>query len=157
VRGEQLNFRVTNDALGGDPARGERKVLTILYVLDGQFGRAFANEGDMVSVSGSGMGGMPGGPGPINQPGPGIWWPGSGNYQDLQILEASYGVRERRADVTSRLASLVRNGSLEVRVTDDTMGVDPARGEVKRLRVIYLWQGLRYQTNVPQGGTLSIP
>jgi hypothetical protein len=44
-----------------------------------------------------------------------------------------------------------------MRVSDWTMGGDPAPGLPKTLKVIYLWQGLRYETNVPERGTLNIP
>lgn len=155
VQGDSLNLRVTNDAMGGDPAPNERKVLTVNYVYGGQVGQAFANEGDTLALPASGFGGSY--PGQVNQPNPNVWWPGSGNYGDLQILQASWGAGERRTDVTSRLASQVQGRKLEVRVTRDSMGGDPAPGEVKRLRVVYLWQGLRYQTNVPEGGQLSLP
>jgi hypothetical protein len=37
------------------------------------------------------------------------------------------------------------------------MGSDPAPEQIKLLKVIYLWQGLRYETNVPEHGTLILP
>jgi hypothetical protein len=60
-------------------------------------------------------------------------------------------------DVTSRVASQLSGDRFEMRVSNDTMGGDPAAGQPKRLRVIYLWQGLRYETSVPEGGTLDLP
>jgi hypothetical protein len=37
------------------------------------------------------------------------------------------------------------------------MGRDPSEGHLKRLTVIYLWQGLRYQMSAAEGETISIP
>jgi hypothetical protein len=51
----------------------------------------------------------------------------------------------------------VQDDELLLTVNSDTMGRDPAAGQPKRLKVIYLWQGLRYETNVPENGTVSLP
>ena len=53
-----------------------------------------------------------------------------------QLISADYGAGDDRVDVTSRIQSLVRNGYLNVRVTNDSMAVgDPARGHTKELRL----------------------
>jgi hypothetical protein len=52
-----------------------------------------------------------------------------------QIVRAQYGEGDRWADVTSRVQSLVRGDSLDFRVDNDTMGVDPARDHKKSLRL----------------------
>jgi len=51
----------------------------------------------------------------------------------------------------------VRGNSLQLVVSNSSMGSDPAPGLEKRLRVIYLWQGMRNQTTVGEGETLNIP
>src|SRR5713101_4948221 len=75
----------------------------------------------------------------------------------FQILLASYGETDDRVDVTRRLNDLAHNGQLQIQVSNATMGRDPSLGHVKRLTVIYLWQGLRYQMSAAEGETLSIP
>lgn len=53
-----------------------------------------------------------------------------------QLISADYGAGDNRVDVTSRIQSLVRNGYLNVRITNDSMAVnDPARGHTKELRL----------------------
>jgi hypothetical protein len=62
---------------------------------------------------------------------------------DLEILWAGYGTGDRRREVTDLVASQVRGDQVGMRVSDGTMGGDPAPGLPKTLKVIYLWQGLR--------------
>ncbi len=142
VQGDQLNMRINNDAMGGDPAPDRPKILTVSYEFNGQPGQVVISENGTLNLPGSG--------------GDNGWnWPGGGGR--LQIMRASFGAGDRNADVTSRLASQVQGDQLNMAVTRDTMGGDPAPGQTKRLKIIYLWQGLRYETNVPEGGTVSLP
>lgn len=65
-----------------------------------------------------------------------------------QLIAADYGAGDERVDVTSRIQSLVQNGSLNLRVNNDTLGVgDPARGHVKELR-LHVRQGNRIRDYV---------
>ena len=142
VQGDQLNMRVNNDTMGGDPAPDRPKILTVSYEFNGQPGQVVITENGTLSLPGAG--------------GDNGWnWPGGGGR--LQIMRASFGAGDRNSDVTSRLASQVQGDQLNMSVTRDTMGADPAPGQTKRLKVIYLWQGLRYETNVPEGGTITLP
>jgi hypothetical protein len=141
MQGDRLNLRVTNDSMGGDPAEDRRKTLTVLYIYNGRQGRTVVTEGDTLNLPGNDENN----------------WPSGGSWGQLQILQASYGAGDRRMDVTSRVASQLSGDRFEMRVSNDTMGGDPAAGQPKRLRVIYLWQGLRYETSVPEGGTLDLP
>jgi hypothetical protein len=51
------------------------------------------------------------------------------------LVSATYGSDDNRVDVTSRLLSLTRGGNLNVRVDNQSMGVDPAPRRRKDLRV----------------------
>lgn len=51
------------------------------------------------------------------------------------LISATYGSGDRRADVRSRLQSLAQGGKLFVRVNNQSMGVDPAPGRAKDLRI----------------------
>lgn len=142
IQNDQLSLRITNDAMGGDPAPDRAKILTVSYQYNGQPGQVVVNEKDTLTLPGA-DGGWNGN------------WPGGGGQ--LQIMRARFGAGEQSVDVTGRLAAEVQNDTLNVQVTRGTMGSDPAPGQTKRLNVIYLWQGLRYETNVPEGGTLTLP
>jgi hypothetical protein len=142
IQGDRLNLRITNDSMAGDPAPDRPKILTVSYQFNGQPAQVVVNERDTLTLPGAGNGG-------------GWNWPGGGGQ--LQIMRASFGAGSRNVDVTSQLAAQVQRDRLNMRVDRGTMGSDPAPGQTKRLNVIYLWQGLRYETNVPEGGTVSLP
>lgn len=61
----------------------------------------------------------------------------------VDVISASYGAGNQRADVTERVKALVRNGLLELRVDPDTLGGDPAPGVPKTLRLRYTDEGRR--------------
>jgi hypothetical protein len=143
------NFRVNNTNMGADPAIGRNKTLRIVGRLQNGSTRAFTfNEGAMVnSAMFAGNWG----------PGSGGGWSGGGPA--LRILNANYvpvrGPGGR--DVTNRLQGMVRNNRLNVNVTNQTMGGDPAIGTPKQLTVVYQFQGRTSNVTVPEGGRLSIP
>ena len=147
IQGDQLNLRITNDAMGGDPDPEQRKQLIVFYIFNGRASRVTVNEKSTLTLPGADA---------YNQPNPGYSGGGYGEER-LQILHASYGAGEQRIDVTDLLNSQVRGNSLQLVVSNSSMGSDPAPGLEKRLRVIYLWQGMRNQTTVGEGETLNIP
>lgn len=57
-----------------------------------------------------------------------------GDDGTYQILSASYGTRDGSVDVTDRLRELARR-DVGIRVSNDTFGVDPHRGQHKVLRI----------------------
>ena len=139
IQGDSLSLRVTNDVMGGDPDPEQRKQLIVFYIFNGRQSRVVVNEKDY-----------------LNLPGNDAWNPR--DYDDrLEVLEASYGAGDRRRDVTSFVRSQVRGNSLQLFVSNAALGGDPAENQKKRLRVIYLWQGLRYQITAGEGETLAIP
>jgi hypothetical protein len=156
IQNDQLNLRVTNDAMGGDPARGERKVLTVFYIYNGQQARAFANENDLLRLP---LGRGQGGRGDRDDDDDDYYrryWPGR-SVNELRVLQASWGAEDRNQDVTGQLNGMVRGNQLNFAVNSGSFGGDPAPGAPKRLRVIYMLRGLRYETNVPEGGSLILP
>ncbi len=139
IQGDSLSLRVTNDVMGGDPDPEQRKQLIVFYIFNGRQSRVVVNE-----------------KGNLNLPGNDAWSPRE--YDDrIEVLEATYGAGDRRRDVTSLVRSQVRGNSLQLFVSNPAMGGDPAENQKKRLRVIYLWQGLRYQITAGEGETLAIP
>ncbi len=78
---------------------------------------------------------------------------------ELVILSARYEAIDDSSlgrDVTARLAELVHNGQLEVRVGNSMLGGDPALSHRKRLRVEYTLDGRAAQKTVPEQAVLSI-
>lgn len=139
IQGDSLSLRVTNDVMGGDPDPAQRKQLIVFYIFNGRQSRVVVNE-----------------KGYLNLPGNDAWSPRE--YDDrMEVLEATYGAGDRRRDVTGLVRSQVRGNSLQLFVSNAAMGGDPAENQKKRLRVIYLWQGLRYQITAGEGETLAIP
>ena len=139
VQNDSLNLQINNDTMGGDPADDKRKTLVVSYLYQGETNTVRVNEKEYLTL-----------PGTMANP----WANDSAN---LEILRATWGTAGGSADVTAVVASRLQGGHLEMPVTRETMGIDPAPEQVKLLKVIYLWQGLRYETNVPEKGTLILP
>ena len=135
IQGDQLNLQVTNGTMGGDPAKGQDKILRVQYAYNGRQGQVTINEGDYIRLPG-----------------------GSATYQgNLQILRADYGAGNRFSDVTARLNSQIQGDQLNLQVTNDTMGGDPAKGQDKTLTVQYTYNGSSAQAIVNEGNYLSLP
>ncbi len=84
-----------------------------------------------------------------------------GQYQDdsngIRIVRAYYGVQGRTVNVTELLRSRVRDGVLNIVVTNSALGGDPAPGYDKLLIVVYRYQGTESATAVREGNALSLP
>lgn len=139
IQGDQLRLRINNDSMGGDPARDRHKELTVVYIFNGQQFRARVREGDALNLPGAGD------------------RAGDFSNEPLRILQATYGAGDQRVDVTARVNALMNGERLQFQVSNRSLGGDPAIGQHKRLRVVYLWQGIRYETSAPEGATLAIP
>ncbi len=75
----------------------------------------------------------------------------------VRIVLAYYGVQGRTVNVTDILRSRVREGMLNLVVTNGALGGDPAAGYDKVLIVIYRYQGNETATAVREGNTLTLP
>ncbi|MGB7023144.1 MAG: hypothetical protein WBD73_05040 [Candidatus Acidiferrales bacterium] len=139
IQGDHLRLRVNNDSMGGDPATDRHKELTVVYIFNGQQFRARVNEQDVLSL-----------PGADDRA-------GDFSAEPLRVLHATYGFGDQRVDVTARVGAMVNGDRLQFQVSNWSLGGDPAMGQRKRLRVVYLWRGIRYETSAPEGGTLAIP
>jgi hypothetical protein len=156
---QDARFQVRNDLFGNDPDPGVVKVLRIYARGPGGATRTF-EYGENNYVDGSlftgwsrgdwGEGGWEGG-----------WGHDTGGAVPrgrVEIISAQYGDGRDRHDVTSRLNSMVRDGRISTRVTNDTMGSDPAPGRRKTLWVTYHVGGRgQQQTTIAEGGSLGPP
>ncbi len=75
----------------------------------------------------------------------------------LQILRAEYGAEGQFANVTDALRSRIDDGRLILFVDNYSMGVDPAPGVHKHLRVSYVQDGDRRHTEVDEKTELRLP
>jgi len=156
IQNDSLNMRVDHNSMQADPAPGDRKVLTVFYIYNGRQARAFVNDNDLLSLP---MERAHGGRGDRDDDDDDYYhrfWPGR-SMNELRVLQANWGAEGRDRDVTGQLNGMVRGNQLNVAVNNGTMGGDPAPGMPNRLRVIYMVRGLRYETNVPEGGSLVLP
>jgi len=134
IQDGQLNLEVNNLTMGGDPAPGQAKALTVQYTLNGRSNRVVINEGDTL--------GLP---------------YGTTSQNNLHINRATYGSGYRTVEVTSRLNSQIQNGQLNLQVNTNSMGGDPAPGETKTLTVQYALNGRPSQVIVNDFETLRLP
>lgn len=130
VNGNTLELTVNGDTLGVDPAPGTVKTLTIEYELNGQRQTATAKDAELVIL-------------------PGI--------TSFTIYSATYGAQGRTMDATRAVTARVSNNRLEIPVTSDTLGGDPAPGIVKNLTVDYELNGRRRTATAQDGETLRLP
>jgi hypothetical protein len=75
----------------------------------------------------------------------------------LQINRAVYGKEGLGKDVTQRLQKMIQNNTLDIKVTNITMGGDPNKDADKTLKVDYTFRGKRLQVVVQEGDRLKLP
>jgi hypothetical protein len=75
----------------------------------------------------------------------------------LQILRAEYGAEGQFVNVTDALRSRINDGRLFLFVDNYNLGVDPAPGVHKHLRVSYIQDGERRRTEVDEKTELRLP
>jgi hypothetical protein len=75
----------------------------------------------------------------------------------LEIVRADYGAEGQFINVTDTLRSRMDDGRLSLRVDNYTLGVDPAPGVHKHLRIVYVLNGERRKVVVDEKTFLSLP
>ena len=127
---------VSNATMGGDPARNQRKVLEVVYVLAGGTNTVRVAERKKFSI--------PAG---------------------AEIVSVWYGAKDPNwnppkglvRDIAPALSACVTNGSLSVVVDRHFAGGDPAPGQYKWARVTYVHDGVRNTLICRDGSELTIP
>jgi hypothetical protein len=136
-RGNQLNFRVDNGTLGGDPAPGVPKVLRLaVRDADGRVRQLEFRENQSVLLGGYNF---------------------ANDSRGLRILAAQYGAGNRMIDVTNRLNAQIQGDRLSIPVMNQNMGGDPAKGQSKALTVWYTFDGRSGQAIVNENDRLDLP
>jgi len=77
--------------------------------------------------------------------------------QKLAIRKAEYGTGDQWAEVTTKISAAVKNDKIAQAVDFTAMGVDPAPGKAKRLRVTYALDGLETNAEIPDNQIFHIP
>jgi hypothetical protein len=80
----------------------------------------------------------------------------SAAVKKLVITRAEYGAGDQWADVTAKVAAAVQDDHLSQLVNFQTMGVDPAKGKAKRMKVTYTLDGQEVKAEVPDNQTFSL-
>lgn len=75
----------------------------------------------------------------------------------LEIIKAVYGKEGLGNDVTNRLQKLIKNNTLDIKVSNAILGGDPNKGADKTLKVDYTYRGQRKQVVVKEGDRLQLP
>lgn len=127
VKDNNLNMTVSKETLG-DPAPGTAKKLKVGYTLDGLYYTKTVDDGDVLDIS-----------------------------TRLFISKAQYGdlAHNQADDVTDQVKALIRKNALSVKADNETFG-DPAPNVVKKLRVVYTFDGMRKSKTVAENETLTI-
>jgi len=128
-----LDLPVNASTLGADPAPRSPKTLTVEYELNGQRQTASARDGESLRINAAAA-------------------------ASLQIVNATYGVGRRAlANVTPAVTARVVNNVLELVVNGETLGIDPAPGQVKTLTVEYELNGQRMTATARDLETMILP
>jgi hypothetical protein len=148
---------INNQTMGGDPAVGADKTLSILAKNARNDERKFEyREGGFVPVELFN----------VRREDRRDDWADRGpnhaaserrDFDGLRILRAYYGVQGRTTDVTEFVRGQVRGDSVTLMVTNRTFGGDPAIGADKVLIVVYGYQGMESATAVREGNMLTLP
>jgi hypothetical protein len=133
---QDRRFRLENDVMGVDPAPERVKTLRI-FARDRQGRERTFEYREHDWVDGNQFIGWGGGRWGDDD-GPRGWHGGGGRREDdgeFTILYATYGTDRREVDVTERLREFARRDQ-RLRMGNETFGIDPDPGRVKRLRIV---------------------
>ncbi len=74
----------------------------------------------------------------------------------LRIIKARYGVQGNYRDVTERVQRYVRGDSINMQVTNRSLGGDPVHGQPKELKVVYKKDGQQHKVRIHEGDWFKI-
>ncbi len=157
VRNNRASFKVTNDALGGDPAVGKNKTLTVTYEWQGATYKASQREDRSIDIPASGATLVRNAPAAAavappasSAPAPGFE---NGRPANLRIFSARYVRADGQTDVRAKVAGLVSNDRASFAIDPGMLGV--AGGGY--LVVRYEFKGRTFERVASDGQTLTLP
>jgi hypothetical protein len=137
LRNNYTSFRIESTTLGVDPAVGLKKVFRLVTrERNGKIQHMEFMEKQTITLRGYSF---------------------DSNSTGLRILGAECGAGNQVADVTAQVDALIRGGQITMRVTDETLGGDPAPKQAKALTVWYTFNGLAAQAVVRENDYLKMP
>lgn len=83
--------------------------------------------------------------------------PAAAGGSTLVITGARYGTNDTKLDATERVRAAINGGRLQLTVSNDNMGGDPAVDQTKFLVVDYVLDGTAHTTRFPEGAVASLP
>ncbi|HUJ95611.1 MAG TPA: hypothetical protein VLW84_10140 [Terriglobales bacterium] len=135
IRGNQLNFKVNNTNLGGDPAQGLTKTLRITCRdWRGQTNTHHYREGDYVNLQVV-----------------------SADYYRLRVMNATWGASGQTWNVTDRVNRMINGGRLSFKVNNTNLGGDPAQGRSKQFVMSWMYAGRRGNQVWREGDYVNLP
>jgi hypothetical protein len=136
IRGGQLSFKVNNANLGGDPAEGQKKSLSLsCQDWRGHNSTYHYREGDYVNMR----------------------VVGSDYYRGLRVLNATWGAGYRNWNVTDRVNGMVSGNRLSFKVNTTNLGGDPAQGQRKQLAISWGYAGRQRKHVWQEGDYVNLP
>lgn len=138
INGGALRVDVNNTTMGRDPAPANVKTLRVQYYYQGQQRTVTVAENTQLNL-------------PDGAITPVV------HSNGLTVIEAFYQAQGRRNNVTGLLVNAVRNDSLNLRVTNATMGGDPYPGPDKDLYVRYSYRGREFESTTREGLVITLP
>ncbi|MFN7924484.1 MAG: DUF3395 domain-containing protein [Bryobacteraceae bacterium] len=150
VSNGKLSATINNQTMGGDPAVGQDKRIEVRYQYNGQTFDVTANEDRTLSLPSAQAAAAAPAPAPVTVA-------SSAPMAPVTIVSARYGSGDKWVDVRDRMQGQLRDNRLEVTVSNQTMGSDPAVGKNKSLQLRYEQGGQLYDINVTEGKTARVP
>ncbi len=135
VSGDSISMKVSNQNLGTDPAPGKEKEMAVVFEKNGNKKELHIREGDWFVV-----------PGPAEGYNP----PHHGAGQ-LEIIRALYGSGGKYRIVTGDVQNHVRDDNINMLVSNENLGGDPAPNRKKEFLVIYRKQGREHSAHLQEG------
>ncbi len=128
---------VNNGAMGGDPAFGSIKQLEVRYTLDGKAKRDVASEGSHYTL-------------PKNAKLSGAWY---------GVIDPEWNPPTEPTvfDITEKLASLVKDGKINVVAENALVPRDPLFKTVKQMRVTYVLDGKETTATLREHERFNLP
>lgn len=136
IKNNYLVFQVWGN--WGDPAVGTRKAITLRYKVGDKETTISRGDGSWIYLVPDRIDLKPASDG-------------------LHIVQANYGAQGRYADATEALQRRISNNAIAVTANSGLVGRDPAQGCIKRLWVVYFWQGKPMIKSAQENGKLQLP
>ena len=140
VSSYSISMKVSNQNLGTDPAPGKEKELVVVFLKNDGRKELHIREGDWFVVPGPEEGYSP---------------PHHGAGQ-LEIIRALYGSSGKYRIVTGDVQNHVRDNNINMLVSNENLGGDPAPNRKKEFLVIYRKQGREYGAHLQEGNWFII-